>query len=233
MKNTLPPPHIVGAETPNQQPIDWRGDHLIEKPDVEWVLATDFPITVDELWDGHRGITRIGPSDEGYAGYMLPSRLSGLVEGTKLGYLLPPPAEEDSTILPKQLEVGASIKDGNGSEKLTVVELDKDTKQMTFEAKWYETADRPVLHYTWEVHAVEGDRPNTSQLLTRMRIAGLEHPKLWEKAGPAADRLTMSLVREGMTGERTPILNRNQKLGAAAILGLGILGSVVAKKLHR
>lgn len=233
MKNILPPPRVIDAETTQKQTVEWSGDHLIEKPDVEWVLATEFPVSVDELWEGPKGITRIGPSDEGYAGYMLPSRLSGLVEGTKFSYLLPPAAERDQAIMPKQLEVGASITDGNGSEKLTVVEFDNNSRKMTFEAKWYEVADRPDLHYTWEVHALEGDQPNTSQLLTRMRIAGLEHPRLWEKAGPAADRLTMSLVREGMTGERTPLLSRNQKIGAAAVVGLGVLGSVAAKKLRR
>lgn len=238
MTNTLPPPRVVDKEASLQQVPEWSGDHLIENPDAEWILATEFPISVDDLWAGPRGITRIGPSDEGYAGYMLPPRLHRLVEGTKFAYLLPPPTpetleEQQPELIPRQLEVGASITDGNGDEKLTVVDFNDSAKHMTFEAVWHkDDPEKHDLHYSWEIHALEDiDNPGSSVLLTKMRITGLKHPKLLEKAGPTADVITMNLVREGMTGQRAPILSARQKLGAAALaMGLGVVTKIAVKK---
>lgn len=227
--------HPNNSNTLRQQAGEWRGDSFVQNPDVAWNLVTEFPIAVDDLWSGPRGITRIGPGNEGYAGYMLPSKLQGLVEDTKFAYMLPPTGQQSAS-LPKQLEVGTSITDGDGSEKLTVVELDNDARHMTFEASWVNAkANKPGLHYSWELHALAGDQPNTSLLLTRMRIEGLSHPKLWEKAGPLADRITMNLVRQGILEENhSPQSHRNKALGATAlILGVAVAGSAVAKRRQK
>lgn len=73
------------------------------------------------------------------------------------------------------------------------------------------------MHYSWEVHALAGDRPDTSILATRMRIEGLSHPSLLQKLGPVADRFTMNLVRQGIVGENSELsqANRSRKIGAA------------------
>ncbi len=225
----LPAPQVLGVETPQAKAIEWRGDHLMERADAEWVLATDFPVAVDELWAGPRGITRIGPGDEGYAGYLLPTPLHDLVRDTKLAYVLPADGQQLGA-LPRQLEVGASIKDGNGSEKATVVTLDNEKREMVLESKWYEDSQRQPLHYTWEVHALEGEEPGASLLLTKMRMAGIQRPGLWRRAGPFADRMTLDLARQTIIGE-APEQIHARKLGSTAlVLQAGALAGAIKRR---
>jgi hypothetical protein len=223
------------AETSHRQVPEWRGDRIVEKPDAAWSLVTEFPMNVDDLWAGPKGITRIGPADQGHAGYMLPEVLQRFFKDSKFAYLLPPTLTDgQADTLPKQLEVGSVITDGDGSEKLTVVDFDDTAKQMTFEAKWRaKDGDKSGLHYSWEIHALPSEDPNLSQLITRMRIAGVSHPNLLQKVGPVADRLTMDLVRKGMTGESLLAPGTKRKIGTAAILGVATLGSIAAKKLRK
>lgn len=214
---TLLRPNILDANTSIPEISSWTGDSLIDNPDAEWILSTDFPVSKDELWSGRMGITRIGPGNEGYAGYLLPENLHQMVKDSKLDYVLPADDKKDSPELPRQLKVGDSIKDGNGSEKATVIILDDDTKHMLLESKWYEDTDRKPMHYTWEVFAVDGDEINSSKLITKMRMNGMKYPKTWQKIGPLADRLVMELARHTITGN-TVQQNYPRKIGAAALI---------------
>lgn len=218
----------------NTQPpsVEWQSDHIVESPNFTSNLVTKFHISADDLWAGPRGITRIGPASEGYGGYLLPPALQRVVKGTRLAFMLPPTAEHQKDTLPRQLEIGAGIPDGNGSEELIVVELDNESKRITFEAKWYEgNIDRQDLHYSWEIHVLEGSEPSTSLLFTRTRIEGLENPDLWKKAGPVVDRMTMRLVKRGILEKSPAPPNMKKKLGSA-VIAASIAGLVLtaAKK---
>ena len=232
MSDTITPPQTNIHEI-LQQSHEWRGDHFVENPDAAWDLSTEFPINVGELWAGPRGISRIGPASEGYAGYMLPSSLHRFVENSNFSYLLPPSPNELQGILPKQLVTGAVIPDGNGNEKLTVVDFDNVSRAMILEATWPRAGKgHKPLHYSWEIHALPGETTDSSLLLTRMRIEGLKNPKLLQKTGPAADRLTMSLVRRGIVGESDSRPNR--KLQVAGVLaGATALGYVSTRMLRK
>ncbi len=224
-------PHTINTTVNRTHTPEWQSDSLIEKPDAEWSIVTGFPMSVDDLWAGPKGITRIGPANEGYAGYMLPEGLHRFFKNSKFSYLLPPSTDGQVTEPPKQLEVGSTITDGDGGEELTVVKLNNEAKYMTFEANWNSKKDgKPGLHYTWDIHALPTDDPNSSQLATRMRIAGVSHPGLLRSAGPLADRLTMHLVRKGMTGENLITESSRRRLGKAATLGAGILAAAVVKR---
>lgn len=226
------PPQIEVLK-PEEAPLPMSGDSIIANPDVAYDTSVIVPLSIEEVWSGRLGITRMGPLDENGAGLPTPPRLDKYFRGEKIrGFRSLP----DDAPIPRQLEVGDSMPDGHKDDRAVLVERDDEARSMVFDMQWTPKPGKvDALHYTWQLWLTEGETPGTTILTARTRMENISHPEIWAKYAPRADQMAMRVIAEGITrddpafeatGQRSPHRLRRAVIG-------GVAAAVAARQVSK
>lgn len=227
------PEQINQPHQPEEDYAPMSGDSIIEHPDVSYDTRVIVPLSVEEVWSGRLGITRMGPLDENGAGLPTPPRLDRYFRGGKISQFRSLP---DDAPLPRQLEVGDSMPDGHKDDRALLVERDDEARSMVFDMQWTpKPGKQDALHYTWQLWLTEGETPGTTILTARTRMENIAHPEVWAKYAPRADQMAMRVIAEGITrddvafettGQRSPHRLRRAVVG-------GVAGAVATRQVSK
>lgn len=192
------------------------GDTIIPSPDLAWDTPVVVSKTAEEAWAGRYGITRMGSTQDGLAGPLLPRRFDPVLPPHMRSLAVDAPE-------PRRLQVGDTIPDGYPNSVGTVIELDDERRTMVIDTLWPSKKGRPGLHYTWQLTVEPGAEEGTSVIVARTRMENVVHTtvgRLW----PKVDTYAMRLIAEGVSRDDlapTAPATLRQKLGAYAVTATG------------